>query len=293
MPRSLWSGAISFGLVNIPVQLNSAVRDQRPHFHLLHEADTSPIRYQRVCEREGKAVPWPAIVKGFEYEKGQYAVLTKEDFERAALEKSKTIDILNFVAAEEIDDRYFETPYYVVPARGGERGYALLREAIRRAGKVGVAQIILREKQHLAALSVVGDALVLTTMRLADELQDVGELSFPNAKNVRDKELDMAEMLVQSLAAPWDPSQYHDQYRANLMAIIKSKMKGKEPRLSMPGPGPHGPQVVDLMEKLRASLGQAARPARARTATRTRTRTGGRTRAGGRTTGRTRHKGAA
>ena len=169
MARAIWNGAISFGLVTIPVQLVSAVRSQRPRFHLLHAKDESPVRYERVCERESKPVPWEQIVKGYEYEKGEYAVLTKEDFKRAALEKTDTIDVLSFVPASAIDARYFETPYYVVPGKGGDRAYALLRETMRKTGKVGVAQLILRQSQHLAALSVKDDVFVLTLLRLADD----------------------------------------------------------------------------------------------------------------------------
>ena len=156
MARALWKGAISFGLVNIPIELHTAVRDNRPRFRMLHAADKSPIKFQRVCAREGKPVAWEDLVKGYEYEKGRFVVLTKEDFQTAALEKSRTVDILDFVNADEIDDRFFETPYYVLPAKGGERAYALLREAIRESGRIGIAKIILRETQHLAALEVIG-----------------------------------------------------------------------------------------------------------------------------------------
>jgi len=169
MARAIWNGAISFGLVTIPVQLVSAVRNQRPRFHLLHAKDESPVRYQRVCEREEKPVPWDQIVKGYEYEKGEYAVLEKRDFERAALEKTDTIDVLSFVPAAAIDSRYYETPYYLAPGKGADRAYALLRETIRKTGKVGVVQLILRQSQHLAALSVKDDVFVLTLLRLADD----------------------------------------------------------------------------------------------------------------------------
>jgi len=278
MARAMWKGAISFGLVNIPVELQVAVRSQRPRFHLLHGKDDAPVRYQRVCTREDREVPWPEIVKGFEVDKGEFVVLDKKDFERAALDKSRTIDIHTFVAASEIDERYFDTPYYLVPDRGGERAYALLREAIRDAGKVGIAQFILRDRQHVATLATVGDALVLTTLRFADELVDIGQLSFPSAKQVREKEREVARTLVDSLAGPWDPTQYHDQYTANLLAIIKSKAKGKTARLSMPGPAQPKGEVVDLMEKLRESLGQAGRkrPARAPRAAARRARGGAR-----------------
>ena len=253
MARALWKGSIAFGLVNIPVELHTAVRDSRPRFRMLHAEDKSPVKFERVCAREGKPVAWDELVKGYEYEKGRFVILTKEDFKAAALEKSRTVDIRNFVKGEEIDDRFFETSYYLTPAKGGERAYALLREAIRDAGLVGVATIVLRDAQHLAALEVKGDAMVLTMMRYAEELVDIGEYNFPTAKDVRKPELQMARTLVEQLADKWDPGQYTDEYRANLMKIIKAKMKGKKPDLEAP-PEPQQAEVVDLMERLRQSL---------------------------------------
>jgi len=270
MARALWKGSIAFGLVNIPVELHTAVRDSRPRFRLLHADDKSPIKFERVCAREGKPVAWEELVKGYEYQKGRFVVLTKEDFQHAALEKSRTVDIRNFVKGDEIDDRFFETSYYLTPAKGGERAYALLREAIRETGLVGIATIVLREAQHLAALEVKDDALVLTLMRYAEELVDTSDFSFPTAKDVRKPELQMARTLVENLADTWDPSQYTDEYRANLMKIIKAKMKGKEPKLEAPEE-PQQAEVVDLMERLRQSLqgagggkkrAAAAKPAR-------------------------------
>jgi DNA end-binding protein Ku len=271
MARAIWNGAISFGLVSIPVQLVSAVRSQRPRFHLLHAKDESPVHYERVCERESKPVPWDQIVKGFEYEKGEYAVLTKEDFKRAALEKSDTIDILSFVPATAIDPRFFETPYYLAPGRGADRAYALLRETVRKTGKVGVAQLILRQTQHLAALSVKNDVFVLTLLRLAEDLADTDSVKTPSAKGLRDNELQMAARLVDGLAGSWKPEQYRDQYAANLSAIIQAKIKGKgaKPRLGAIGPSEPRGSVADLMERLRESLAantnarpNAKRPAR-------------------------------
>jgi DNA end-binding protein Ku len=253
MPRALWKGAIAFGLVNIPVELHTAVRDSRPRFRMLHAEDKSPIKFERVCAREGKPVAWEDLVKGYEYEKGRFVILTKEDFQHAALEKSRTVDIRSFVKGEDIDDRFFETSYFLTPAKGGERAYALLREAIRETQLVGIATIVLREAQHLAALEVKGDAMVLTLMRYAEELVANDTFNFPSSKDVRKPELQMARTLVENLADKWDPSQYTDEYRANLMRIIKARMKGKEARLEMPNE-PHQAEVVDLMERLRQSL---------------------------------------
>jgi DNA end-binding protein Ku len=258
MPRALWKGALAFGLVNIPVELHTAVRDSRPRFRMLHAEDKSPIKFERVCAREGKPVAWEELVKGYEYEKGRFVILTKEDFQHAALEKSRTVDIRSFVKGEEIDDRFFETSYFLTPAKGGERAYALLREAIRDTKLVGIATIVLREAQHLAALEVKGNAMVLTLMRFAEELVANDTFSFPTAKDIRKPELQMARTLVENLADTWDPSQYTDEYRANLMRIIKARMKGKEARLDA-HEEPRQAEVVDLMERLRQSLQGGAR----------------------------------
>jgi len=279
MARALWKGSISFGLVNIPIELHTAVRDHRPHFRMLHAKDTSPVRFERVCIRDGHPVAWEDLVKGYEYEKGRFVVVTKEDFRAAALEKTRTIDIIDFVDADEIDDRFFETPYYLVPTKGGEPAYALLREAMRESGRIGVAKFILRDAQHLAAVEVIDEALVLSVMRFADELVDVEQFDFPAAKNIRAQELQMAKSLVNSLAAEWDPAKYTDQYRENLMKIIKAKLKGRKVELAA-GEERRGAEVVDLMERLRRSLEQsggkraaaASRPAKTAKATRARAR---------------------
>jgi DNA end-binding protein Ku len=261
MARALWKGSIAFGLVNIPVELHTAVRDSRPRFRMLHAEDKSPVRFERVCAREGKPVAWDELVKGYEYEKGRFVVLTKEDFRTAALEKTRTVDIRAFVKGGDIDDRFFETSYYLVPPKGGERAYALLREAIRDTGLVGIATIVLRDAQHLAALEVVKNAMVLTMMRFAEELVDISEHHFPAVKDVRKPELEMAKTLVKNLADTWDPSKYTDEYRENLMKIIKAKMKGKEAKLTV-HEEPRQAEVVDLMERLRQSLQGAGTGAR-------------------------------
>ena len=251
---AIWKGSLTFGLVNIPVELKTAVRADHISFRLLHEEDLSPVKYERVCQADGQPVPWNEIVKGYEYEKGRFVVMTDEDFKAAAVEQSKTIDILDFVQQEEIDPRYFETPYYLVPAKGGEKAYALLREAIRQTGSVGIGKIIIRQSQHLVGIKVVGEALVLEIMRFANELLDINEFSFPSAEVVRPQELQMAEQLVTNLAESFDPSKYTDDYRANLMRIIKAKMKGKTAKLEGPQEETPDSGVLDLMSKLRASL---------------------------------------
>jgi len=254
MARSMWKGSIAFGLVNIPVELYSAVRDHRPKFRLLHAKDEEPVRYERVCQKEGKPVAWEDLVKGYEYAKGQFVVLTKDDFKTAAVEKTKTIDILDFVDPKEVDERYFETPYYLQAGKGADRAYALLREAIRDSGKIGVAKIILRDAQHLAAVEAIGEALVLTMMRFSDELADLGEFTFPKKADIRPAELKMAGQLIDNLVSKWDPDKYTDEYKENLMRVINAKMKGKSPRLVAADHGPKQAEVVDLMARLRASL---------------------------------------
>ena len=253
MARSMWKGSLAFGLVNIPIELYSATRDHRPKFRLLHAKDEAPIRYERVCQTEGKPVGWEDLVKGYEYERGRFVVLTKDDFKTAAVEKTKTIDIIDFVDPKEVDERYFETPYYLQPAKGAERSYALLREAIRESGKLGVSKIILRDAQHLAAVEAIGDALVLTMMRFADELADLADFRFPKAEGIRPAEMKMARQLIDSLSADWDPEKYTDEYRDNLMKVIQAKLKGRRPRLQERETA-QSADVVDLMARLRASL---------------------------------------
>ena len=254
---SIWKGSITFGLVNIPVDVRTAVREDHISFRMLHEKDMSPIKYERLCAHEGEPVPWNEIVKGYEFEKGKYVIMTDEDFKAAALESSRTIDILDFVKQEEIDPRYFETPYYLLPTKGGEKGYALLREAIRATGAIGIGKVIIRQKQHLAAIKVIGDALVLEIMRFANELVDASEYSFPASDNLRPQEVKMAEQLIQNLAEPFDPTKYSDDYRENLMKVIRAKMKGKKIKYEEPDTDNQDTGVLDLMAKLQASLEQA------------------------------------
>jgi DNA end-binding protein Ku len=258
--RPIWTGAISFGLVNIPVRLHSAVRaGGRVSFRLLHKTDMAPIRYDRVCEKEQTSVPWSDIVKGYEYEKGRFVALDDDDFKRAALQSSKAFEIQDFVDAEAVDTRFFEKPYYMVPAKGGEKAYALLREAIRSTGKIGIGTISMRANSyHLAAIRVVEDALVLEIMRFANELVEVGEFDFPAADAVRPQELKMAEQLVSTLAAEFDPAKYRDEYQDNLMEIIQAKLKGKKVAYEE-APDREGTPVVDLMARLQESLERGKR----------------------------------
>ncbi len=272
MARPLWTGSIAFGLVTIPIQLHRAVRDTRPRFRMLHAKDKSPVRFERVCQREGEPVAWDDLVKGYEYEKGKFVTLTREDLKAAALEKSNSVDILDFVDAQDIDDRFFETPYYAMPGKGGERAYAVLRQALKESGKTGVAKVMLRDTPHLAALEAIDDALVVTMMRFPDELVEVSEFRVPSASGVRPKEVEMAKTLIGQLTDKWDPKKYTDEYQANLMRLIRAKLKGKKPTLKEEEPDERQAEVVDLMERLQQSLG--GRAARGRAAARGETKRG-------------------
>jgi DNA end-binding protein Ku len=192
--------------------------------------------------------------------------VTKEDFRAAALEKTRTVDIIDFVKADAIDDRFFETPYYLTPGKSGERAYVLLREAIRSSERIGIAKFILRDAQHLAAVEAIGPALVLTVMRFADELVDVRSFDLPGAADVRKAELEMAKTLVTHLAAEWDPSKYTDEYRENLLRVITAKVKGKKVEIE-PAAEPRQAEVVDLMERLRQSLAQSTKSTKSTTST--------------------------
>ena len=271
MARAIWTGSLSFGLVNIPIEVHTAVRDHRPHFRLLHAKDRSPINFERVCQKDRKTVAWEDLVKGYEYEKGRFVVLTKEDFETAAIEKTRRIDVLDFVETDAIDDRYFDKPYYLTAKKVGEAAYALLREAMNEAGRIGIAKFVMRETQHLAAIEGIGDALVLSTLRFADELVDTSSLTFPSGKNLKKADLNMARMLVENLAAEWDPAKYADDYQENLMRVIKAKMKGKEPDLVVEERS-RDSNVIDLMERLRQSLDQSGGRRGAKKVTRSKAR---------------------
>jgi len=254
---SVWKGSLSFGLVSIPVELRPAVRQDHVSFRLLYKKDLSPVKYERFSAKGVGPLDWEDIVKGYEIEKGKYVVLTDVDFREAALGKSSAIDILDFVQASEIDPRYFETPYYVAPIKGGEKAYALLRAAIRKADVVGIGKIVMRNTQHLVGIKATGDALTLEIMRFQNELVPIDDIRFPTSASVRPQELRMAEQLVENLAARFDPEKYTDEYRANLMKLIRAKMHGKKLKSTATekSAGDDG-KVVDLMARLRQSLAE-------------------------------------
>jgi DNA end-binding protein Ku len=256
---AIWKGSIAFGLVNVPIELRSAVRSDHISFRLLHKKDNTPVKYHRVREDNAKEVAWDEIVKGYEYEKGEFVVLSNQDFKTAAVEKSDRIDISDFVDADEIDPRYFETPYFSVPTKGGTKAYAVLREAMRERNVVAIGTIILRQKQHLAGLHVAGDAIVVDLMRFANEIVPASEYNFPAAGEAKPKEIEMAQKLVESLHGPFEPEKYVDQYRENLLRIIEAKAEGRKADLPKPEPRGDG-RVLDLMAKLEESLKQARAP---------------------------------
>jgi DNA end-binding protein Ku len=252
--RPMWKGALSFGLVSIPVGLYSATTREDLSFRLLHAKDKSPVSYKRFCVEENVEVPWSEIVKGYEYEKGEFVVMTEEDFRKAGVEATQTIDIRDFVPESDIDVVYFEQPYYLEPQKTGTKAYALLREALKRSGRIGVATVVLRQREHLAAVKVEGDVLMLLTMRFSHEIAPPAELTLPRGEAGLDKrEIDLALQLVDTLAGSFAPDKYHDQYREALLKAIEQKVEGRE--IAVPTTARKPPtKVVDLMQALEASL---------------------------------------
>ena len=266
MARGLWKGAISFGLVNVPVELHSAKkRTAELDMTMLDKRDLAPVGYKRVNKSTGKEVAWGDVVKGYEYKDDKYVVLSDEDFRRANPEASKTVDILAFVNLHDIQPQHFDTPYYLKPEKRGEKAYALLRDTLHKAGKAGIASVVIRTKQYLAALVAQDELLVLNTLRYADELKDPAELEIPKAK-VTAKELDMALRLVEDMADEWHPDKYKDTYKDDLLKRIKEKVKaGETEELTEPEKAPRqekSADVIDLMSLLKKSVQQKPRPAK-------------------------------
>jgi DNA end-binding protein Ku len=264
MARSMWKGAISFGLVHIPVEMYPAVREQGLDLTMLDRRDFSPVGFKRYNKSNSKEVTWDDIVKGYQYTDGEYVVLSEEDLRQANPEATGTIDILAFVDADDVPLLYYEQPYYLAPGKGGDKVYALLRETLRTAGKIGIATVVIRVKQHLAALVCVGDTIVLNTLRFSDEIRDTDELKIPTKDTksaaVSDKELKMAMALVEGMSEEWKPEQYHDTYREDILALVEKKVKAKETKvITMPGKGSERPassNVVDLVALLQQSIGK-------------------------------------
>ncbi|HEV8398072.1 MAG TPA: Ku protein [Vicinamibacterales bacterium] len=258
MARPLWKGSISFGLVNIPVELFVGARDHTPRFRLLHRTDLSPISLERICQTDGKAVAWDDLVKGYEVEEGQFIALTEDDFKTAAIERSRSIDIQAFVPLHDIDVRYWDTPYYALPGKGAEHAYNLFAQALQKSGRAGIAKYVMRQREHLAALLPVRGCLVVSTMRFEEDLVEVPHTARAKASA---QELKLADQLISALAGEWSPEAYHDDYVPALMKVIKAKAAGKKLPAVSGKPTPPT-KVVDLMARLKESLAAAQRAPR-------------------------------
>jgi DNA end-binding protein Ku len=260
MPRAMWKGAISFGLVTIPVSVYPATEEKTLRFNQLHDEDGGRIRMKRVCSIDGEEVGYEHIVKGYEYEKDRYVILTDEDFEAIPVESSRAIDIQQFVELEEIDPMQYKKSYYLVPEETGAKAYALLREALNRSGKVGIAKVSFRDKEHLAALRFRDEAFVLETMYWPDEIREADFGGVDVSAKIRPNELEMAQTLIDNLTADWDPAEFKDEYREAMLRIVEAKINGEEIEVVEAAPTA---KVVDLMEALKASVAAAKKEPKA------------------------------
>jgi DNA end-binding protein Ku len=272
--RPIWKGSISFGLVNIPITLYPATRREELRFHFLRKSDLSPINNKRVAEVDGKEVDWEDIVRGYEYEKGKFVVIKEEDFARVDIEATQTVDIQEFVELDEINPMFFSKPYYMEPAKGAGKSYALLREALRSTSKVGIAKVVLKTRQHLAGVKAQGDGLILELMHFADELIDQSEINLPSDEPGK-KELEMARQLIGSMSGKWKPDAYKDDYKEELMKVIEEKVAagGKHVPSGKKPAGKKPTNVIDLVKVLEQSLRQSkATPAAKKSSHTTHTR---------------------
>lgn len=254
--RPIWSGSVSFGLINIPVKLVSAVQTHELDFDMLSKKDMAPIKYARIDSETGEEVPWKNIVKGYEYTKGKYITVTDEDFKKASPEKSKTIAIAQFAKAHEIDSVFYEKPYYLVPAKGAEKSYQLLLESLKKAEAVGIAEFVLRNREHICAIKPYNDILLLQQMRYEEEIKQAPEVALPESEHISDKELELGVRLIEQLSEPFDAAAYKDTYITALKKIIRAKAAGKKIRIAEPKEETAS-NVKDLMEVLRQSLDQS------------------------------------
>lgn len=250
--RSIWKGAISFGLVNIPIHMYTASQAKEISFVLLHKKDLSEIRYARICKTEDKEVPWKDIVKGYEYEKGDFVIMDDKDFEKANLKKTKTIEIVNFIDEDEIDTVYYVKPYYLEPDKNAGKAYGLLRDALKKSKKVGLARYVLRNREHLAVIKSHGNMIILNELRYETELVKAEDLKIPAIGKANPKEMDMAVKLIDQLTVPFNPKKYKDTFTEEIKQIIKQKAKGKpiHPKTAEPP----STKVHDIMSLLQASL---------------------------------------
>lgn len=255
--RAIWKGAISFGLVNIPIALFSATRSEELKFRLLRSSDLSPVNYKRVAEADGKEVSWDQIVKGYEYEKGKFIVLKDDDFQRVDIEATQTVDIQSFVELDEVNPTFFHKPYYMEPQKGGDKAYVLLREALKASGKIAIAKVVIKTRQHLAAVKPQGAGLMLELMHFSNELIDVDEFKLPADKDVGKKELQMAESLIKTMTDKWKPEEYVDEYREGLEKVIEEKIESGGKELAPVHKKQKATNVIDLVSVLQKSLEQS------------------------------------
>ena len=265
--RPIWKGSISFGLVYIPVAVYPATREEKLSFRQLRSTDLSPIRYKKVAEADAKEVAADQIVKGFEYERGRYVVLKDEDFEKVRIESTHSIDITDFVEVEQIDPKFFYKPYFLEAQKGGEKVYAVLHKALSGTGKIGVAKVVISNREHLAAVKPDGLFLILESMHFASEILSAEILKNGSTAGVTDKELKMAQALIEGMSVPWEPEKYQDEYRTALLEIIEQKAKNKQ-ITGKPAPAPAPTNVVDLVKVLQESLSRTQSTKQKRSSTR-------------------------
>lgn len=250
----MWNGALSFGLINIPIRLYSAVEEKGGiSFDMLHKKDLSPIRYARICKEDGKEIPYEDIVKGYKYETGDYVVLVDEDFKKVDVKKTKSIDILDFVEEKEIDSIFYEKPYFLEPGKGADKAYVLLREALFKSKKVGLGRFVFHTREHLAVIRPYGPILILEQLRYASEIRDASELNIPKKVDASQKEIAMALKLIEQLTTHFKPQSYHDTYTEELKKIIDDKAKGRKTKIKKEKVSKITP-VHDIMHLLKESL---------------------------------------
>lgn len=258
--RAVWKGSVSFGLVNIPIALYPATHQEVLRFKQLRKSDLSAVNYKRVAESDGKEVPWDEIVKGYEYEKGKFIVLGDEDFERVSIEATQTVDIIDFVELEQVNPMFFQKPYYLEPQKGGDKAYALLRDTLLETGKTGIAKVVIKTRQYLAAVKPQEHLLLLQLLHFSDELNSPEQLSPPKEVTLSKKEVDTAKALVNNLTVEWDPERYHDDYKSALMEVIEEKIAAGGKDLTAPATGGRArptTNVVDLVKVLQESLAKS------------------------------------
>jgi DNA end-binding protein Ku len=254
--RALWKGAISFGLVTIPVSLYPATRREELKFRMLRKSDHSSINYKRVAEADGKEVPWNQVVKGYEYEKGRYVILKEEDFARVDVEATQTVDIINFVAIDDVDPVLFSKPYYLEAGKGGDKAYVLLRDALVKSGKIAIAKVVIRARQHLASVKTQKKILILELMHFPNELIDASEFKAPSERSSSRSEMKMAEQLIGSMSSAWNPETYTDDYSEALQNLIEQKIEHGDKATPGPSRKKRPSNVVDLVSVLKESLEQ-------------------------------------